>query len=107
MISLTKQAALVCKRVFDTTVSANALLALSPVIALIALGIKLDDGGSVFLSRIALAEGGIFAVLSSARFLLVDPAISDTHGCRFHCRRREIRPGETRAIPRPHRVEGS
>ncbi|HYY24677.1 MAG TPA: sugar transferase [Candidatus Udaeobacter sp.] len=47
MISFTKQAALACKRVFDITVSASALLALSPVIGMIALAIKLDDGGPV------------------------------------------------------------
>jgi len=37
----------VLKRVFDVAFSAVGLIALSPVIAAIAVGIKLDDGGSI------------------------------------------------------------
>ena len=40
--------ALALKRFFDVSVSAGVLLLLSPLIALIALAIKLDDGGTVF-----------------------------------------------------------
>jgi len=57
MIFLTKQAALACKRVFDITISASALLVLSPVIALIALGIKLDDGGPVLFIQDRVGRG--------------------------------------------------
>jgi lipopolysaccharide/colanic/teichoic acid biosynthesis glycosyltransferase len=38
---------LACKRVFDITLSASALLVLAPVIGAIAIAIKLDDGGPV------------------------------------------------------------
>lgn len=47
MIALPKRAALACKRVFDITIAGGALAALSPVIALIALAIKLDDRGPI------------------------------------------------------------
>jgi lipopolysaccharide/colanic/teichoic acid biosynthesis glycosyltransferase len=57
MIPFTKQAALACKRVFDITVAASALLALSPVIALIALGIKFDDGGPIFFIQDRVGRG--------------------------------------------------
>src|SRR5918912_1392324 len=40
-------AALAFKRLFDISVAAMALIILSPLIALIALAIKLDDGGPV------------------------------------------------------------
>ncbi|HEY2918590.1 MAG TPA: sugar transferase [Candidatus Binatia bacterium] len=40
--------ALACKRLFDFVISVTALVCLSPVIGLIALAIKLDDGGAVF-----------------------------------------------------------
>ena len=39
---------LACKRLFDISVAAMALLFLSPLIGLIALAIKLDDRGAVF-----------------------------------------------------------
>lgn len=47
MIALPKRAALVCKRIFDITVAASALVSLSPLIGLIALAIKLDDRGPI------------------------------------------------------------
>ena len=39
---------LACKRLFDIAVAAGALISLSPLIALISLAIKLDDGGPIF-----------------------------------------------------------
>lgn len=39
---------LALKRIFDTTISVLALAIISPLIALVALAIKLDDGGPVF-----------------------------------------------------------
>jgi lipopolysaccharide/colanic/teichoic acid biosynthesis glycosyltransferase len=47
MTALPKQATLACKRVFDMAVAGTALFTLSPLIGLIALAIKLDDGGPV------------------------------------------------------------
>jgi lipopolysaccharide/colanic/teichoic acid biosynthesis glycosyltransferase len=49
--------ALACKRVFDITVAGSALLCLSPVIGLIALGIKLDDRGPVFFIQDRVGRG--------------------------------------------------
>jgi len=57
MISFRKQAALACKRVFDITVAGGALLALAPLVGLIALGIKLDDGGPVFFVQKRVGRG--------------------------------------------------
>jgi len=57
MIALPKQAALACKRVFDMTVSGSALFVLSPLIGLIALAIKLDDGGPVFFVQDRVGRG--------------------------------------------------
>jgi lipopolysaccharide/colanic/teichoic acid biosynthesis glycosyltransferase len=42
-----KKVAFACKRLFDLLVSLSALLLLSPLIGLIALAIKCDDGGPV------------------------------------------------------------
>jgi lipopolysaccharide/colanic/teichoic acid biosynthesis glycosyltransferase len=49
--------ALAYKRVFDITVAAMALIFLSPVITLIALAIKLDDCGPVFLIQDRVRRG--------------------------------------------------
>jgi lipopolysaccharide/colanic/teichoic acid biosynthesis glycosyltransferase len=57
MTAFRKQAALACKRVFDVTVAGSALLALAPVIGLIALGIKLDDRGPVFFIQDRVGRG--------------------------------------------------
>lgn len=43
--------ALACKRIFDMVVAAGALISLSPLIALIALAIKLDDRGPIFFNQ--------------------------------------------------------
>jgi lipopolysaccharide/colanic/teichoic acid biosynthesis glycosyltransferase len=45
------------KRVFDITISATALLALSPVIGLIAIAIKLDDRGPVLFVQDRVGRG--------------------------------------------------
>jgi undecaprenyl phosphate N,N'-diacetylbacillosamine 1-phosphate transferase len=47
MASCPRKTSLAFKRLFDITVAASALLLLSPFIALIALAIKMDDGGPV------------------------------------------------------------
>lgn len=46
----------VVKRLFDLVVSSVALLVLSPLLALVALIIKLSDGGSVFLRQTRLTR---------------------------------------------------
>jgi lipopolysaccharide/colanic/teichoic acid biosynthesis glycosyltransferase len=45
------------KRVFDVFVSANALFLLSPLIVLIALAIKLDDGGPILFIQDRVGRG--------------------------------------------------
>ena len=57
MIVLSKPAALACKRMFDITVAGGALTFLSPIIGLIALGIKLDDRGPVFFVQDRVGKG--------------------------------------------------
>jgi undecaprenyl phosphate N,N'-diacetylbacillosamine 1-phosphate transferase len=47
MIALTTTTALGLKRLFDFVISMTALVCLSPVIGLISLAIKLDDGGPI------------------------------------------------------------
>ncbi len=49
--------ALAFKRIFDISVAAMALIILSPLIALIALAIKLDDGGPVFFVQDRVGRG--------------------------------------------------
>jgi lipopolysaccharide/colanic/teichoic acid biosynthesis glycosyltransferase len=49
--------ALACKRLFDVIVAAMALIFLSPLIALIALAIKLDDRGPVFFIQDRVGRG--------------------------------------------------
>ena len=46
------------KRLFDLVVSAAGLLAFSPIALLIAIAIKLDDGGPVFFSQERVGLGG-------------------------------------------------
>jgi exopolysaccharide biosynthesis polyprenyl glycosylphosphotransferase len=49
---------LIVKRVMDATVSALALLALSPLFAIVGLAIRLDSPGPVFFKQIRLGKGG-------------------------------------------------
>ncbi len=49
--------ALALKRIFDVTVSATALLTLSPIIGIIALAIKWDDGGPVLFVQDRVGRG--------------------------------------------------
>ena len=46
------------KRVFDIIVSTTLLIALSPIMLLIAIGIKLDSSGSVFIGRKRAGQHG-------------------------------------------------
>lgn len=49
--------ALAIKRLFDLVVAASALVALSPLIALISLAIKLDDRGPIFFNQDRVGRG--------------------------------------------------
>ena len=58
---MTRRIALAFKRVFDIVVSLTALALLSPLMALIALAIKLDDGGPVlYVDKRAGRDGKTF-----------------------------------------------
>lgn len=54
---MTRSIALAAKRLFDIVVSMTALTLLSPVIALIALAIKMDDGGPVLFVQERVGRG--------------------------------------------------
>ena len=45
------------KRLFDLLVAASVLLVLSPLIALISLAIKLDDGGPILFIQDRVGKG--------------------------------------------------
>lgn len=46
-----------CKRVFDIVMASFALIVLSPVFLVVAIAIKLEDGGSVFYTQTRLTKG--------------------------------------------------
>lgn len=60
------------KRLFDIVVSAAGLLAFSPIALLIAIAIKLDDGGPVFFSQDRVGLGGCVFPAFKFRSMVVD-----------------------------------
>ena len=58
MVKMNRRIALAFKRVLDIAVSLTALILLSPLIALIALAIKLDDGGPVLYIQDRIGKDG-------------------------------------------------
>lgn len=48
----------VCKRIFDIIASVIGLIILSPVFLIVAIAIKLDDGGPVFYDQIRVGRNG-------------------------------------------------
>lgn len=60
------------KRVFDVLVSGAGLLVLSPVSLLIALAIKLDDGGPVLFSQERVGRHGRVFLAHKFRSMVVD-----------------------------------
>lgn len=48
----------ICKRIFDLVMSTLALIVFSPVFLVVAIAIKLEDGGEVFYKQIRLTKGG-------------------------------------------------
>ncbi len=63
---------LVWKRVFDTAVSTAALAALSPLMALVALAIKLDSPGPVFFRQERLGKQGRIFKIWKFRSMVVE-----------------------------------
>jgi len=60
------------KRLFDIIVSAAGLLVLSPIALLIAVAIKLDDGGPVFFTQDRVGLGGRVFGAFKFRSMVVD-----------------------------------
>jgi lipopolysaccharide/colanic/teichoic acid biosynthesis glycosyltransferase len=60
------------KRAFDIIVAGSGLLVLSPVAALIALGIKLEDGGPVFFAQERVGLGCKVFLAYKFRSMIVD-----------------------------------
>jgi lipopolysaccharide/colanic/teichoic acid biosynthesis glycosyltransferase len=60
------------KRLFDIVVSAAGLLVFSPIALLIAIAIKLDDGGPVFFSQDRVGLGGRVFPAFKFRSMVVD-----------------------------------
>jgi undecaprenyl phosphate N,N'-diacetylbacillosamine 1-phosphate transferase len=73
------------KRAIDITVSLFALLLLSPVMALIAITIRLDSIGPVFFRQQRLSRGGAPFTLFKFRTMIVDaPDIRNADGSTFN-----------------------
>lgn len=53
-----KTGSLICKRIFDVTVSAIMLLLLSPVFLILAIAIKIDSPGPVFYRQVRVTQYG-------------------------------------------------
>ena len=60
------------KRLFDIIVSAAGLLVLSPIALLIAVAIKLEDGGPVFFMQDRVGRGGRVFPAFKFRSMVVD-----------------------------------
>ncbi len=65
------------KRCFDIAVSALALIVLSPLLALVALAIKLEDGGPVFFRQRRVGRGNHFFRILKFRSMRADKADSE------------------------------
>ena len=73
------------KRVIDMAVSSMALVLLSPLMALIAIAIRLDSPASVLFSQQRLARGGVAFTLYKFRTMIVDaPDIRNDDGSTFN-----------------------
>ncbi len=65
------------KRCFDIIVSATALLVLTPLLMLVALAIKLEDGGPVFFRQRRVGRGNHFFRILKFRSMRVEKEDSD------------------------------
>ena len=62
----------ICKRVFDVVMSSLALIVLSPIFLIVAIAIKIEDGGSVFYSSVRLTKNGREFNMYKFRSMCVD-----------------------------------
>jgi exopolysaccharide biosynthesis polyprenyl glycosylphosphotransferase len=67
----------ITKRLFDLSASLGALFLLSPVLALAALVIKLEDGGPVFFKQRRLGRGNRFFSIYKLRTMRVEDGDAD------------------------------
>lgn len=73
------------KRLFDLTVSAIALVVLSPVLLLIAVAIKLDSKGSVWFTQKRLCRGAEEFTVYKFRTMIQDaPDLRNSDGSTFN-----------------------
>jgi len=64
--------ALVAKRLFDVALSATALVALAPLLAVVALAVRLDDGGPVLFRQDRVGRDGRVFPMLKFRTMVVD-----------------------------------
>ncbi len=69
----------VIKRTLDFTLAAGALVALMPLLVLVAIAIKLEDGGPVFFSQRRLGRGNRFFEIQKFRSMSVCRSDKDGH----------------------------
>ena len=70
--NITKSLYLMCKRVFDTLTASIALILLSPIFLLVAILIKRDDKGKVFLTQERIGKNGQNFKLYKFRTMVVN-----------------------------------
>lgn len=70
--NITKSLYLICKRVFDTLTASIALILLSPIFLLVAILIKRDDKGKVFLTQERIGKNGQNFKLYKFRTMVVN-----------------------------------
>ena len=68
------------KRAFDIVVAGGAIVALSPLLALVALAIKLEDGGPILFVQRRMGRGNLFFDIYKFRSMRVERA--DSNGTR-------------------------
>lgn len=61
-----------CKRIFDIVMSLFALIVLSPVLLVVAIAIKVEDGGNVIYTSTRLTKGGREFQMYKFRSMCVD-----------------------------------
>jgi lipopolysaccharide/colanic/teichoic acid biosynthesis glycosyltransferase len=66
------------KRIFDVAFSGGAILALSPLLLVVALAVKLQDGGPVFFVQRRMGRGNTF--FNMYKFRSMTQALCDTNG---------------------------
>jgi exopolysaccharide biosynthesis polyprenyl glycosylphosphotransferase len=67
------------KEIVDRATGVFGLLAMAPVIATVAIAIKLDDGGPVFFRQVRVGRDGTFFTMVKFRTMVVDAETLLTH----------------------------